>query len=97
MEHITGETIDISEWTYFGYYDFYQYWDKQELEENPRIVIWLGVSHIVGSTVCYWILTSKDKVVAGKTFHHVTKYEAATDDFQKSIGNYHKCLAEDFG
>ena len=49
MEHITGDTVDISEWTGFGSYDLCQYWYNQESEENPRIRIWIGVSHIVSA------------------------------------------------
>ena len=37
MDHLTGETLDISEWTYFGYYDLCQYWDKQISAEIPKI------------------------------------------------------------
>ena len=38
----------------------------------------------------------KGKVIARKTAQHVKNDEAATDDFQISIGHYHECLAEDF-
>ena len=31
------------------------------------------------------------------TIQHITKDEYATDDFQRSIGHYHECLAEAFG
>ena len=97
MERITSDTIDISEWTDFGYYDLCQYWYKQESEENPRINRWIGVSHRVISMLCFWILTEKGKVISRKTDPHVTKDEAATDYFQRSIGHYHKFLAEDSG
>ena len=36
-------------------------------------------------------------MISRTTVQHVTKYEAATDDFQRSIGNYNKFLAEAFG
>ena len=39
MGRITGDTIDISEWIDFCYHENFQYWDKQELEENPSIGI----------------------------------------------------------
>ena len=97
MELITGDTIDFSEWTDFGYYELLQYWDKQESEENLSIRRWLGVSPRVGRAFCYWILTAKGMVIEKTTVQHVTNDEAATDDFQSIIGHYHKCLAEDFG
>ena len=91
MELITSDTIDIIEWTKFGYYDLSQYWYNQNSKEIGR---WLGVSCIVGSLLCYWILASKGKVIASTTVQHVTNYEAATHNFQKSIGHYHKCSIE---
>ena len=96
-ELITADTIDISEWTNFGYYNLCQYWYKKELEENPRIGRRLGVSHRVGSALYYYILTAKGQVIARKAVHHVTKEEAATDYFQGIIGHYNKCLADNFG
>ena len=97
MERLTGNNVDRSEYTSFGSYNLYQYWDKQDLEENLRIRRYLGVSHRVGSVSCCWILSEKGKVIARTTVHHVTKDEAATDYLQNSIGHYHKCLAEAFG
>ena len=35
-------------------------------------------------------------MIARTTSQHVTKNEAATDYFQRNIGNYHKSLAGDF-
>ena len=42
-------------------------------------------------------MTAKGKAIVRTTVQHVTKYEAVTDDLQRSIGHYHKCLDEDFG
>ena len=36
-------------------------------------------------------------MISSTTFQNVTKDEAATDDFWRSIGHYHKWLAEYFG
>ena len=97
MERITGDTIDISEWTNFGYYELLQYWDKQESEENPMIGRWFGLSCILVSVLCYYILTVKGKFIARKTVQHVKNDEVTTDYLQRSIGHYSKCLAESFG
>ena len=67
MERITVDTIYKSEWTEFCYYELFQYWENQYLEENLRIGRWIGVSHRVGSALWYWILTAKGKVIARKT------------------------------
>ena len=34
---------------------------------------WLGVSHQVGSALCYWILTHSGKVISSTTVNHVTQ------------------------
>ena len=92
MELITSDTIGVSEWTNVCYYGLFQYCDKQELEDNPRVIIWLGVSQRVGISLCHCILTSKGKVISSTTAHNFTKDESATDYFQRSIRHYHKCL-----
>ena len=39
----------------------------------------------------------KAEVIERATVRRVTKDEYATDDIQRSIGHYHRCLAEYFG
>ena len=68
MKRITGDTIYISKWTDFGYYDLCQYCYKKKSEGNPRIGRWIGVSHRVGSVLRYWIFTSKGKVISRKFY-----------------------------
>jgi hypothetical protein len=53
-EKITGETPDISEWCDFGFYDHVWYWDTPNDDiASAKIGRWLGVSHRVGSGLCY--------------------------------------------
>ena len=42
-------------------------------------------------------MTKKGKFIESTTVQNVTKKESTTDDSQRIIGHYHKCLAEDFG
>ena len=53
LERITGDTIDISEWIEFEFYDLCWYWDNQYETNESNIGRWLGVSHRVGSALCY--------------------------------------------
>ena len=92
MDHLTGETLDISEWTYFGYYDLCQYWDKQISAEIPKIGKQLGVTHRVGRQLCYWILTDKGTVIAKNTAQHLMQGEVTTDDCERCITQFHKKL-----
>ena len=56
MTHITGETVDISEFLDFGFYDRVWYKENSGLgPESPGR--WLGVSSRTGRLMCYFILT----------------------------------------
>jgi len=59
LEVLTGDTIDISEWTEFESYDLIVYWDDRGNEANQNIGRWLGPSHHIGSALCYFIFTEK--------------------------------------
>jgi hypothetical protein len=48
IEHVTGETPNISEWLDFDIYDLVWIWDNPNAEVNPRLARWLGVAHRVG-------------------------------------------------
>jgi hypothetical protein len=72
FEIITGDTPDISEWVDFSFYDWVWYWHAPNSEDNPRLGRWLGVSHRVGSALCYWILASSGRVLARTTVQHTT-------------------------
>ena len=54
------------------------------------------MSHRVGSTSCYWILTAKGQVIETTTVQNVTKDKASTNYFQRITGHYNKCLSEAF-
>jgi hypothetical protein len=56
IKHITGSTINTSEWLDFDFYDRVWYWDAKKMEmtnEQARIGRWLGISHRVGSDMTY--------------------------------------------
>ena len=69
IEVATGATPYISEWLDFEFYDLCWYWDS--IESKRKIGCWLGVSHRVGSAMCYWILSDTGNVLARTTVQHV--------------------------
>jgi len=69
LEVLTWDTIDISEWTEFEFHYLVSYWDNRDSEAKENIGRWLGVSHHVGSALCYYILTEKATVLSRTTFH----------------------------
>jgi Reverse transcriptase (RNA-dependent DNA polymerase) len=85
IEVLTGDTVDISEWLDFEFYDPVWYWHRPGDEDNPRVGRWLGVAHRVGSNLCYWILTASAKVVARTTVQHITEIEMLDPVIKKRV------------
>ena len=59
-EEVIGKTPDISEYCYFDFYDLVWYYARVHpsiSDENRELGRWLGVSHRVGSNMCYSVIT----------------------------------------
>ena len=82
---ITGDSVDISEWMDFSFYDLVWFWDHPSAENNPRLGRFLGVAHRIGSALCYWILKSNGQVLARTTVQHVTDDDLRTDATKEKI------------
>ena len=88
MEQITGQTEDISEWLDFDFYDLV-WWHENEKSDTTTDSVhlgrWLGVSHRVGSDMCYWILTKAGKVISNTTVQHVTRLDRSRPEIASRI------------
>ena len=83
IERVTGNTIDISEWLDFDFFDRVWYWDQKKMDmtgAQARLGQWLGIFHRVGSDMAYWIFTEPGKVFACSTVQHTTVSNMATDE-----------------
>jgi len=92
LEDLTGDTIDISEWTEFEFYDLIVYWDDRGNEANQSIGRWLGPSHHIGSALCYFILTEKATVLSRTSVQHITKEDFETQEMKERVRVYHEPL-----
>jgi len=92
LEAIAGDTVDISEWTEFKFYDLVVYWDDRENEAGQSIGTWLGPSHHIGSALCYYILTEKATVLSRTSVQHITVEEFETIEMKERITAYHEAL-----
>jgi hypothetical protein len=92
FEIITGDTPDISEWMDFTFYDWVWYWHPPDTSSNPHIGRWLGVSHRVGSALCYWILTANGNVVARTTVQHLTEDELQLDETKSRLSEFNTSI-----
>ena len=79
LEMITGESVDITEYLDFGFYDWIWYKDNAGLGET-KLGRWLGVSHHVGPLMSFWILTSGSKVLSRTTVQRVTNLELQLEE-----------------
>ena len=87
-EIITGETPDISEWLDFDFYDWVHYWDSPENKDNPKIGRWLGVSHRVGSALCYYVLKENGEVVSRTTVQVIPAQEQQEPEVLEKLVEY---------
>ena len=66
-EEITDQTLYIGEYLDFEFYNLVWWWnrsDKHNATDDPRrLAYWLGISHRVGSAICYWIITETGNLV----------------------------------
>jgi len=92
LEALKGDTIDISDWTEFEFYGLVLYWDNRDNEAKQNIGRWLGVSHHVGSALCYYILTERTTVLSRTTIQHFTKEEFGSPEIQERVSEFRKSL-----
>ena len=78
IKEVTGNTPDISEWLYFDLYDRVWWLDTKKpatTDDNVTLGRWLGISHKIGSDMCYWLLTVSGNFIARTTVQHMTRDE----------------------
>ena len=74
LERVTRDTVDISEYLDFGFYDWC--WYHEDTGLSPiKLGRWLGVAHRVGGLMSYWVLTVNSTVIARTTVQQVTSLE----------------------
>ena len=55
------------------------------MDVTKRLGRWLGVSHRVGSDLCYWLVTDSGQVVSKTSVEHVTRDDYLHEDTKKRI------------
>ena len=98
FEMVTGNTPDISEWLDFGFYDLVWYHNSTAHSTNDDIKSlgrWLGVSHRVGSDMCYKILSeSGTHEIHSTTVQHVTATDRLKPEIQRQITAFENAIHE---
>ena len=87
MKYVTGETPDISEYLYFGFYDHVSYKKNAGLGMTA-IGRWLAVSHRVGRLMSYWVRIQKETVISRTPVQRLTSLENGIDEFKASVSEF---------
>ena len=99
-KEVTGNTADISEWLDFEFYDLVWWWDRPKkpgmTDRTRQLGRWLGVSHRVGSDLCYWVVTESGHVVLKTSVEHVTREDYLNPDTKTKIELSNKELDKRF-
>jgi hypothetical protein len=97
-EVVTGQTPDISEWLDFECYDLVWWLERTEkpniTDYTGRLARWLGVSHQVGSNLCYWLIMESGKIIAKTSVEHVTRDDYLQADKKAEIDEFNRRLEE---
>jgi hypothetical protein len=95
LEESTGETPDIAEWLDFTFYKWVWVLHQATAEVGDdirRLGRWIGISHRVGSRMCYWILLESGKVISSTPIEHVTRDELLDTKTKAKIECFDKHL-----
>jgi hypothetical protein len=85
LKRVLGNSVDISEWSDFTFYQLVWFWKAPNLNNNPAIGWWIGVSHQVGHTLCYWVFTQQGNIMAQSTVQHIPDSDHVLPTVQKCI------------
>lgn len=92
LEHLTGETVDISEYLDFWFWDRVWYKEDAGIRET-RLARFLGISHQVGSLMSYWVLPESGIPESRTTVQRITMPESFTEANIKSFKEYDDKIA----
>ena len=92
LQAVTGETVDISEYLDFSFYDRIWYHENAGLGE-PKPGRWLGVSKHVGGQMCFYVLTTTGSVVSRSSVWRATNLELQVDATKKAFDDLDASIA----
>ena len=96
LERVTGETVDISEYLDFGFYDWVWFRENAGLGET-KLGRWLGVSHRVGTLMSFWVVASSGKVLSRTTVQRVTNLELQLEENKVKCDTFTAAISERLG
>jgi hypothetical protein len=95
LEKLTGDTIDISEYLDFGFYDWVS-WKEDAGCSETLLGKWLGVAYGTGSLMSYWVLKSNGEVECRTTVQRLTEAEKSTESIKEKMKTYSDAINAKF-
>ena len=69
--------------------------DKTSSTADPkRLARWLGISHRIGSDMCYWLITESGQIISKSSVQHVIKDDFLNPNVKEAIEKFNKKLVE---
>ena len=94
-EVVHNHTPDISELADFDFYDLVWIYTKKHPgvgDEDRELGRWMGVSHDIGSDMCYWVMPVSGVPLARTTVQHVTRDDMLDPDIAGQIEQFNEKL-----
>ena len=93
-EEVTVQKLAISEWLDFKFYDLVWWLDHPTkpnvMDPQCYLACWLGVSHQVGSDLCYRLITDTGKLIPKSSVKHVICDDYLNKDKKKQIKDFNR-------
>ena len=97
-EEVTGQPSEMIEWLYFEFYDLVYWYDRPNkpdmFNDVRRLARWLGISHRVGSNMCYWHITESGKLISRNSVEPVTRDDILASGTKQHIDIFNTKLEE---
>ena len=89
---ITGETVDLSEYLDFGFYDWVYYRSGGGIGHN-HLGRWLGVAHRIGNIMSYFVIDKRGEIYCTSTVGGVPNLDLQKPEMVKLTQEFDTALA----
>jgi len=95
---VTGNTLDISEYIAFKWYQPVWYYDNYSFPDPTKhIARWIGVARNVGQAMCFWVLPASGIPIARSAVIAIEDVELRNPDIQTQLNEYDRIIEQKLG
>jgi hypothetical protein len=93
FELVTGNTLDVSEYISFSWYEPVYYYDSTSFPQRKELIgRWIGVAHNVGQALCFWVLPKSGIPIARTMVRAITQIEMSTNAVKQELESYDQLI-----